>query len=644
VSSSTFGGGKEELRALLFKAHMLRVRAEKGEVGVANVLREASLEMDVTDGDRGWISQALAFRLLKAIAAEIGLPALRDTGKWGTSPEVLGGMVRMLRGAKAPVDAYLYLARNARESTRVGNWEIELPGQSPAPADTADPPKNTVSAPAAHIASLAMIYTLRTDADDMMPLIPKEEKLLCDARRGELVSYPRIWGLQGAALQHTKCIARGDRQCRYDLRWASATTKHWMRAVVPVASALFAFALFGFAGTWITGTLGALIAGGVGFAGVTLLERARAGAESRVFEAHRLQALERGLDMKGEVALAPVGELAGTVLGGKYRIGRKIGSGGIGVVYAAEHTTLGHEVAVKVLKGAAAKDASEIARLRREAKIQTHIEHPNVARVLDLDQMPDGSIYVVMERLLGRSLADKLGRDGLLAAGVAVPVFVDVCRALGAAHAKGVVHRDLKPGNVFLCADKTAKVLDFGMSKMASAEALTQQGFTLGTPEYMAPEQCIGGAVEPRTDLYAFGVLMYESLTGELPIRAENRRDLLDLHQRQVPTGLREKRPDLGIPGALDRLVMQCLEKRIGDRPVSAMALGDALAAIPHALLAQKLPARGASAGGHVAKHAARGDNDATIAQNAQGARSDAEAQDLIDTAEHTALDQNRKH
>jgi serine/threonine protein kinase len=269
------------------------------------------------------------------------------------------------------------------------------------------------------------------------------------------------------------------------------------------------------------------------------------------------------------------------VLGGKYRIGRKIGSGGIGVVYAAEHVTLGHEVAVKVLRGAAAKDGGEIARLRREAYIQVHIEHPNVVRVFDLDQMPDGSIYVVMERLIGRALADKLARDGLLAPGFAIPVFIGVCRALGAAHKKGVVHRDLKPGNIFLCEDGVSKVLDFGMSKLSSAEALTQTGYTLGTPEYMAPEQCIGANVEPRTDIYALGVLMYEALTGELPISAQSRRELLDLHQRQVPTPMRVRRPDLPIPEELDAVVMRCLKKRMQERPKSTLELEQMLAAIP---------------------------------------------------------------
>ncbi len=245
------------------------------------------------------------------------------------------------------------------------------------------------------------------------------------------------------------------------------------------------------------------------------------------------------------------------------------------------HTTLGHEVAVKVLRGAAAKDGGEIARLRREAYIQVHIDHPNVARVHDLDQMPDGSMYVVMERLHGRSLADKLSREHIIAPGFAIPVFIGVCRALAAAHKKGVVHRDLKPGNVFLCDDAPPKVLDFGMSKLTSAESLTQAGYTLGTPEYMAPEQCIGANVVAQTDLYAFGVLMYEALTGELPIIAQSRRELLDLHQRQIPVPMRQRRADLDIPDALDQVVMKCLKKRINDRPKSAEELEAMLAAIP---------------------------------------------------------------
>ncbi|RYE90711.1 MAG: serine/threonine protein kinase, partial [Myxococcales bacterium] len=306
--------------------------------------------------------------------------------------------------------------------------------------------------------------------------------------------------------------------------------------------------------------------------------------QARAFEQHRIAALERGLQLRGDLPddeQPPPGELDGAVLGGKYRILKKIGSGGIGVVYSAQHLTLGGTVAVKVLRGAAARDASEIARLRREAQVQSNIEHPNVVRTLDLDQMPDGSIYVVMELLRGVNLADRLAREGPLTPALAVAYFCDVCKALAAAHAKGVVHRDLKPGNIFLCESGEAKVLDFGMSKLHSAETLTQEGYTLGTPEYMSPEQCIGAPVEPRTDLYALGVLMYEALTGELPIQSKNRRELLDLHQQQIPPSIRQRRPDLPVPAELDDAVMLCLKKRLSERPRDARELEHLLGAVP---------------------------------------------------------------
>jgi eukaryotic-like serine/threonine-protein kinase len=338
--------------------------------------------------------------------------------------------------------------------------------------------------------------------------------------------------------------------------------------------------IVGLTGGWVAGGIAAGLGGLLGGAAGVLRDRSVVEGRARPLERNRIAALERGLALKGEIGSTPV-DLTGAVLGGKFRIGRKIGSGGIGVVYAAQHVSLGHEVAVKVLRGAAARDGGEIARLRREAYIQVHVDHPNVARVLDLDQMPDGSIYVVMERLQGQSLADKLSREGLAAPGFAIPTFVDVARGLAAAHAKGAVHRDLKPANIFLCEDGVAKVLDFGMSKLAAAESLTQAGYTLGTPEYMAPEQCIGASVDGRTDVYACGVLMYEALTGELPIRGKNRRELLDLQQRQVPKSMRTRRPDLPIPPELDAAVMRCLRKRMADRPASAAELERMLEKIP---------------------------------------------------------------
>jgi serine/threonine-protein kinase len=560
-------GGKEELRASVLKTYLLRLRAEKGERAVQQLLARAGIEPSVVDNETGWVSRLAARRALRALADQLGREAIRHRGTWVTHPEALGVLVRMLRGSEQPMDAYRYLAQNAREATRVGTWEIEeLVGQRKGGAGAS---------------RVRMTYRGHGgSADDTAERSdPEGEELLCDARAAELESLPRIWGLADAEVTHQACVVKGAGACTYDVSWSVVRSHEGLIfggiAAGAICGASVAVAGGGLAGA-VAGALGLALGGGAGF----MWDRSRDDRASRVFERNRIAALERGLELRGELGATP-GDLTGTVLGGKYRIGRKIGSGGIGVVYAAEHVTLGHEVAVKVLRGAAARDGGEIARLRREAYIQVHIEHPNVARVLDLDQMPDGSIYVIMERLVGRSLADKLARDGVLAPGFAVPVFIDVCRALHAAHKKGVIHRDLKPGNIFLCDDGVAKVLDFGMSKLASAESLTQAGYTLGTPEYMAPEQCIGAQVEPRTDIYALGVMMYEALTGELPIVARNRRELLDLHQRQIPMPMRQRRPDLPIPEALDLALIKCLKKRLNERPKSAAELEQLLAAVP---------------------------------------------------------------
>jgi hypothetical protein len=566
-------GGKEELRASVLKTYLLRIRTERGERTAGQLLITAGIDPGAVDNETGWVSQQAAKRALRAISALLGRDAVRHRGDWVTHPEALGVLVRMLRASERPIDAYRYLAEHAREVTRVGTWSIDevarRKGLSPA---------------------VRMTYKPRSDGgDDAGERADSEgEELLCDARLGELAGLPRIWGLLDAEITHETCLARGAPECVYDVRWTTRRSREGL-----VVGALGACVVCGpavaVAGGALAGTLAAGLGALLGAAAGFMWDRSREDRSARSFEHNRIAALERGLELRGEIGGTPT-DLTGTVLGAKYRIGRKIGSGGIGVVYAAEHVTLGHEVAVKVLRGAAARDGGEIARLRREAYIQVHVEHPNVVRVLDLDQMPDGSIYVIMERLIGRSLADKLSRDGLLAPGHAITIFSHVCRALDAAHRKDVVHRDLKPGNIFLCEDGVAKVLDFGMSKLATAESLTQAGYTLGTPEYMAPEQCIGAQVEARTDIYALGVMMYEALTGELPIVASSRRELLDLHQRQIPTPMRQRRPDLPIPEELDQTVMKCLKKRVNERPKGAAQLEHMLSAVPLEGLAMSYP------------------------------------------------------
>jgi serine/threonine-protein kinase len=545
------GTGREELRSTWFRPYLLRLRAERGEGALRALLSTAGIPVGLMNDDAGWLSVAAAKRLLRAIASALGPSAIAERGAWMTHPESLGAYVRMLRVASAPVDAYRYLAANASETTRVGSCELKSAGPSFA----------------------EIIYRPRQESEE-----GQADELLCAARRAELAAIPLIWGLPTASIEHPRCLSRGDAECDYVIRW-----KFGQKRSIALGALLGAAASGGavmFSGSLVGAGIGAGMGAGLGAALGLASERVTEERSLRVFEKHRIAALERGLEVRGHFREA-AGDMIDSVLGGKYRILRKIGSGGIGVVYAAEHVALGTEVAVKVLRGAAAMDASEIARLRREARVQGSIEHPNVVRTLDLDELPDGSIYVVMELLRGHSLASTLKHNGLVAPGFAVPMFAQVCRALWAAHQLGVVHRDLKPGNIFICEDKTIKVLDFGMSKFNEAESLTQDGYTLGTPEYMAPEQCIGAPVDARTDLYALGVMMFEAITGDLPIRGRNRRELLELHQRAIPRTIIETRPDLPLPEGLSQAIAQCLRKRAAERPSNARELEKLLAAIP---------------------------------------------------------------
>ncbi len=545
----------------MLKPYLLRLRDERGDSAVRTLLATVGVPPALVDDDSAWISVAAARRTLAALATALGDNALATRGSWMTHPETLGAYVRMLRVASLPEDAYRYLAANSAESTRIGSYELVHADRSMA----------------------EIVYHPRPELE-----AEQNDALLCLTRQAELSSVPRVWGLGDATIEHNVCLAKGGSECRYEIHW-TPPRRHRVAIGAALGGATCGAAVLA-SGSQLGAAIGTLVGAALGGAVGLLTERVEEERAARVFEKNRIAALERGLEARGGQFRDAAGDLAGETLGGKYRILHRIGSGGIGAVYAAEHIGIGAKVAIKVLRGAAAVDASEIARLRREARVQGQIDQPNVVRTLDLDQMPDGSIYVVMELLHGMSLAQRLKGQGPVAPGFGIPMFIQVCHALIAAHGLGIVHRDLKPGNIFICDDGAIKVLDFGMSKLGETESLTQDGYTLGTPEYMAPEQCIGAPVDPRTDLYAFGVLMYEALTGDLPIRGRNRRELLELHQREIPRPMRVARPELDIPDSLDAAVMLCLRKRAAERPPSARELERLLDAIPTEGLLKEYP------------------------------------------------------
>jgi serine/threonine protein kinase len=285
----------------------------------------------------------------------------------------------------------------------------------------------------------------------------------------------------------------------------------------------------------------------------------------------------------------------GELLEGKYRIERKLGKGGMGAVFHATNIETGKPVALKWLL-APSSNLKACARFTREAQVAARIDHPNVVNVFDVGTHQGGH-FLVMELLHGQSLGARI-QTGRLSARELVEIMIPVLRGVVAAHAAGVIHRDLKPDNVFLCvgpdgAARGPKVLDFGVSKFCShadprastlrsdpplEERLTGQGTGLGTLAYMSPEQLVDAVnVDERTDVYAAGAMMYEALSGRLPFRAENYNALVLAIAAQRPLPLSAHVPN--VPKALERIVMQALAKEAAARQPDAQALIGALEA-----------------------------------------------------------------
>jgi serine/threonine-protein kinase len=277
----------------------------------------------------------------------------------------------------------------------------------------------------------------------------------------------------------------------------------------------------------------------------------------------------------------------GTILAGKYLVEKVLGEGGMGVVVAAQHLALRQRVAVKLLQPAAAALPNASARFLREARAMAAIQSEHVARVLDVGADADGTPYMVMEHLVGITLSRLLKQRGPLPVADAVDYVVQAIDAVAEAHALGIVHRDLKPANLFLTtrADGTplVKVLDFGLSKMSLEHgggvpegSLTATDMVMGSPQYMSPEQVRSlKEVDARTDVWAFGVILYELLTGRRPFDADNVLAVCAGIVSDTPQPPRALRPE--IPEALEALVLHCLEKKLEDRTPSVAEIAQEL-------------------------------------------------------------------
>ena len=286
-------------------------------------------------------------------------------------------------------------------------------------------------------------------------------------------------------------------------------------------------------------------------------------------------------------------EMLGIVVDGRYRLDDMIGRGGMGLVFRATQLGLRRQVAVKILHPSLAASPDVRSRFEREALAVGKVDHPNCVATYDVGRLADGSLYLAMELLEGRSLADVLEQDGQLPPGRALHILAHVLRGLAGTHAAGLIHRDIKPENIFLIHQGNdpdfAKLLDFGIAKPVNGELsddgvrLTQAGMAFGTPIYMAPEQALGSKMDGRADLYAAAVIGYEMLVGQPPFYSDDKLEVMSMHTAKAVPPMRSRMIQGGrpVPTSVERLIVKGLTKKPSDRYANAEVF---LAAVESAL------------------------------------------------------------
>src|ERR671937_1837583 len=253
----------------------------------------------------------------------------------------------------------------------------------------------------------------------------------------------------------------------------------------------------------------------------------------------------------------------GTLVGGRYRLDAEIGRGGMSTVYRAFDTVLDRPVAIKLLHCEIADDGNQIERFRREARAVAQLSHPHIVTVIDAGE-DDGRAYIVFEHVEGETLKERIRRMGRLPIDEAVAYAIEIARALGCAHQNHIVHRDVKPQNVLIDTEGSAKVTDFGIARSLDEEGLTANGRVMGTTDYVSPEQALGHAVTGQSDLYSLGIVLWEMVTGEVPFKGDNQVSVAMKHVREALPDIQSRRPEVSssLAAVIDRATAKRVERR----------------------------------------------------------------------------------
>jgi len=534
------------------KTLVLHLETARGSADADALLSAVQMAREDLDDETRPIGVALWYTAAEVFCARHGRDELLATWKSVIAPENLGVWTRVLRGAESPLDAFHQLDGLGSEEIRIGRWE-------------------TVEESSTRWRGrISLSHDPRFEGDGLLGL----------ARAAELRAIPAMFGLHpGEVTQFESTRSQAGRSGavgqEYLVTWGNQAYRE-----LPFTGGLGLLAGASAAiHAPLTGAIGAALGLAAGAMAGLMLHRDRVNRAQSKAQSYRLRALERSSQLREAARTKLLDE--GSVIAGLYRLGPRLGTGGNGVIYQATRLADNLSVAVKLLRPAVAHDGVASDRLRREAEAMGLAWHPNVVELFDQGTLPNGTTYLVMELLKGESLATRLSREKPMTPEQVLPIALDLCDALSAVHSAGVIHRDIKPGNVYLARVDTpsgprdrVKLLDFGIARVEWAETkLTQFGAPLGTPGYMAPEQEAGEEIDPRADLYALGAVLYECLTGRPPPR--ERQSFTDPGERS--SGVQPAQPDL--PPAWAEILRRATATNPRDRYHDAKLLREAIVA-----------------------------------------------------------------